>query len=231
LAAGSIQEQPGEKLDRLGLLPRREAGKPRTAEPKLGIAQNNLPTKKKRQPMAAAEHEGAGAEKSLYIDKGRNAPRSDTPPRGHSAAGRRKPFARAGSRGSMIAAAAARLDNRAVMEFRDALHEAYAPNLAALDVLDQPTRRLIVGLIAREPGTVGRLCRLLGLSQPLVSKHVRILLDAGLLDVSRSPRDGRVRVYRLRRQPFAELEAWLADIRADWHERTRHRADERDEQL
>jgi DNA-binding transcriptional ArsR family regulator len=67
------------------------------------------------------------------------------------------------------------------MEFRDALHDAYAPDLAALDVLDQPTRRLIIGLIAREPSTVSRLCRLLGLSQPLVSKHVRVLLDAGLV--------------------------------------------------
>lgn len=52
------------------------------------------------------------------------------------------------------------------MEFRDALHEAYAPNLRALDVLDQPTRRLIIGLVARQPSSVGRLCRLLELSQP-----------------------------------------------------------------
>jgi DNA-binding transcriptional ArsR family regulator len=117
------------------------------------------------------------------------------------------------------------------MEFRDALHDAYAPDLSALDVLDQPTRRLIVGLIAREPSSVGRLCRLLGLSQPLVSKHVRVLLGAGLLAVTRSTHDGRVRVYRLRRQPFAELEAWLADVRTDWQERTRHRPHERDEQL
>ena len=146
------------------------------------------------------------------------------------AASRRKPFARAGSRHMMIAVTAARLHNRPVMDFRDALHEAYAPDLRALDVLDQPTRRLIVALIAQQPLTVGRLSRLLGLSQPLVSKHVRVLLDAGLLAVSRSPNDGRVRIYRLRREPFAELEAWLADIRTDWQKRTRHRPHERDEQ-
>ena len=117
------------------------------------------------------------------------------------------------------------------MEFRDALHEAYAPDLRALDVLDQPSRRLIVALIAQQPLTVGRLSHLLGLSQPLVSKHVRVLLDAGLLTVTRSARDGRVRVYRLRREPFAELEAWLADMRADSQKRTRHRPQERDVQL
>lgn len=64
-----------------------------------------------------------------------------------------------------------------------------------------------------------------------MSKHVRVLLDAGLLTVIRSPNDGRVRLYRLRREPFAELEAWLADIRADWAERTRHRPGERDDGL
>jgi DNA-binding transcriptional ArsR family regulator len=117
------------------------------------------------------------------------------------------------------------------MDFRGRLHQGLVPPLPALDVLDQPTRRLIVALLAHEPASIGQLTRMLELSQPLVSKHVRTLLDAGLLDVAPSAQDGRLRLYRLRRQPFAELEAWLADIRATWHKRTRHRPHERDDHL
>jgi DNA-binding transcriptional ArsR family regulator len=117
------------------------------------------------------------------------------------------------------------------MDFRGRLHRGLVPPLPALDVLDQPTRRLIVALLAHQPATVGQLSQVLELSQPLVSKHVRALIDAGLLDVAPSSHDGRVRLYRLRREPFAELEAWLADIRATWHKRTRHRPHERDDAL
>ena len=117
------------------------------------------------------------------------------------------------------------------MDFRAALDRELLPPLHALDVLDQPPRRLIVALLSHQPATVGQLSRTLELSQPLVSKHVRALLDAGLVDVAPSAHDGRVRLYRLRREPFAELEAWLADIRAAWHQRTRHRPHERDDTL
>ena len=116
-----------------------------------------------------------------------------------------------------------------MIDFRAVLQRELVPPLRALDVLDQPTRRLIVALLAHQPASVGELSRMLELSQPLISKHVRVLLDAGLLDVDRSPHDGRVRLYRLRREPFAELEVWLADIRATWQQRTRHRPRERDD--
>lgn len=66
LVAGSLQEQAGEKLDRLGLLSAAEAGKPRAAEPKLGIAQNNLPHEKRRRPDAAAMDGAASAKSPLY---------------------------------------------------------------------------------------------------------------------------------------------------------------------
>ena len=105
------------------------------------------------------------------------------------------------------------------------------PPLLALDVLDSPARRWIVYLLAHGPASVSRLSRELGQSQPLVSKHIRVLLEAGLLDVARSSSDGRVRLYRLRREPFAQTEAWLADIRATWHQSTRHAPYERDDRL
>jgi DNA-binding transcriptional ArsR family regulator len=104
---------------------------------------------------------------------------------------------------------------------RDLLAE-LVPPLPALDVLDSPTRRRIVYLLAQGPASVRWLSRVLDQSQPLVSKHLRVLLDAGLLEVDRSDRDGRIHLYRLRREPFAQTEAWLADIRTTWHRTTRH---------
>ena len=53
----------------------------------------------------------------------------------------------------------------------------------------------------------------LGISQPLVSKHLRVLREAGLVDVRV---DGQRRLYRLRLQPFAELDAWLEPYRQMW---------------
>jgi DNA-binding transcriptional ArsR family regulator len=111
---------------------------------------------------------------------------------------------------------------------RDLLAEVVPP-LPALDVLDSPIRRRIVYLLAHGPASVRWLSRALNRSQPLVSKHLRVLLEAGLLDVDRSDRDGRVRLYRLRREPFAQTEAWLADIRATWHRTTRHQLYDEDE--
>ena len=96
------------------------------------------------------------------------------------------------------------------------------PSLRALDVLAEPSRRLILQLLAQQPATVTELARRLKQSQPLVSKHLRVLREAGLVEASVSPADGRVRVYDLRRHQLAELEAWLADLRATWHRRTRH---------
>jgi DNA-binding transcriptional ArsR family regulator len=95
------------------------------------------------------------------------------------------------------------------------------PALPALDVLGEPTRRLIVQLLARRPASVGELSRILGQSQPLVSKHLRALREGGLVEATSSELDGRVRVYDLRRDELVALEVWLADVRAEWHRRTR----------
>lgn len=108
------------------------------------------------------------------------------------------------------------------MEIRAAVASELLPPLRALDVLAEPTRRLILQLLAQQPATVTELARRLRQSQPLVSKHLRVLREAGLVEASVSPADGRVRVYELRREQLAELEAWLADLRATWRRRTRH---------
>ena len=95
------------------------------------------------------------------------------------------------------------------------------PALRALDVLADPTRRQLLWLLRRGPFTVSELCAAAGKRQPLLSKHLRVLREAGLVDATNAGGDRRQRLYDLRREPLAELEAWLADIRADWHQRTR----------
>jgi DNA-binding transcriptional ArsR family regulator len=82
-----------------------------------------------------------------------------------------------------------------------------------LDVLAEPTRRRILDVLLEGPRPVGELTSRLGLSQPGTSKHLRVLRDAGLVDVQR---DAQRRVYRLRPEPLAELDAWLAPYRRLW---------------
>jgi DNA-binding transcriptional ArsR family regulator len=83
----------------------------------------------------------------------------------------------------------------------------------ALDVLAEPHRRRILDLVRDRPRPVGELVDATGLSQPGTSKHLRVLRDAGLVDVHR---DAQRRVYRLRPEPLADLDAWLAPYRRLW---------------
>jgi DNA-binding transcriptional ArsR family regulator len=82
-----------------------------------------------------------------------------------------------------------------------------------LDVLAQPTRRQILDLLRERPRLVGELSAALDLSQPLTSKHLRVLRDAGLVDVAT---EGKARRYHLRPAPLAELDEWLAPYRWLW---------------
>jgi DNA-binding transcriptional ArsR family regulator len=81
---------------------------------------------------------------------------------------------------------------------------------ALLDVLAEPTRRRILDLLLDQPRPVGELVARLGTTQPGTSKHLRVLRDAGLVDVRQ---DGQRRIYALRAEPLADLDAWLAPYR------------------
>ncbi len=83
----------------------------------------------------------------------------------------------------------------------------------ALDVLADPTRRRILDALLTGPQPVGALTSRLGISQPGTSKHLRVLREAGLVDVRR---DAQRRVYALRPEPLADLDAWLAPYRRLW---------------
>ncbi len=83
----------------------------------------------------------------------------------------------------------------------------------AYEALAEPHRRQILDLLRARDRLAGELVGELGLSQPGVSKHLRVLRDVGLVNVRR---DGQRRWYGLRPEPLAEVDAWLAPYRAFW---------------
>jgi len=87
------------------------------------------------------------------------------------------------------------------------------PALAALQVLAEPRRLQILDLLRGGERPVGELVDSLGLSQPAVSKHLRVLKDAGLVEARP---DAQRRLYRIRPEPLEELDEWLASYRQLW---------------
>jgi DNA-binding transcriptional ArsR family regulator len=88
--------------------------------------------------------------------------------------------------------------------------------VTAFAVLAEPSRRLILDLLRERERPVGELVERLRISQPGVSKHLRVLREAGLVAVRA---DGRRRLYGLDPAPLAEVDAWLAPYRKHWSER------------
>jgi DNA-binding transcriptional ArsR family regulator len=85
--------------------------------------------------------------------------------------------------------------------------------LPALQVLAEPQRVAILDLLRDGERPVGDLVAHLRLSQPAVSKHLRILREAGLVEARP---DAQRRLYRIRPEPLADLDAWLASYRQLW---------------
>ena len=83
----------------------------------------------------------------------------------------------------------------------------------AFDALAEPNRRRILDLLRDRERPVGELVDALSLTQPAVSKHLRVLRDAGLVEARV---DAQRRLYRLRPDPLHEIDAWLAPYRALW---------------
>lgn len=87
---------------------------------------------------------------------------------------------------------------------------------ATFSVLAEPNRRRILDLLRERERTVNELVEHLDLSQPAVSKHLKVLREAGLVEVRQ---DAQRRWYRLQAKPLIEIEAWLAPYRSFWSER------------
>src|SRR3954462_377453 len=85
--------------------------------------------------------------------------------------------------------------------------------ISTFDVLAEPTRRRILALIRDEERPVNELVATLAISQPGVSKHLRVLREAGLVEVRT---DAQRRLYRIRPEPLAEIDAWLEPSRRLW---------------
>ena len=88
--------------------------------------------------------------------------------------------------------------------------------IATFELLAEPTRRRILDLLRDGERPVGELVDRLSMSQPAVSKHLRVLLDSGLVDVRV---DAQRRVYRLRPEPLKEVDAWIEPYRRLWDRR------------
>ena len=83
----------------------------------------------------------------------------------------------------------------------------------AFEIIAEPNRRAILSLLTSSEQSVGQIERQLRMSQPAVSKHLRVLRDAGFVE---STVDAQRRLYRLKSGPFQELDAWLAQFRRFW---------------
>jgi DNA-binding transcriptional ArsR family regulator len=87
---------------------------------------------------------------------------------------------------------------------------------ALLQAIADPSRRTMLEQLRHGPATAGELADLLTIARPGVSRHLRVLREAGLVDVRP---DAQRRVYSLRPEPLAELDDWLGGYRALWNQR------------
>ena len=87
---------------------------------------------------------------------------------------------------------------------------------AALRALADPSRRSIVARLARGPVTAGELAAMFPIARPGVSRHLRVLREAGLVEVRA---EAQRRVYSLRTDPLAEIDTWLGPYRVLWEQK------------
>jgi DNA-binding transcriptional ArsR family regulator len=85
--------------------------------------------------------------------------------------------------------------------------------IAVLEAIAEPTRLRILDAVRDGERSVGELVEQVGMHQPGVSRHLKVLRDAGLVEVRR---DAQRRLYRLRPEPLMELDAWLEPYRVEW---------------
>ncbi|MGH8226910.1 MAG: ArsR/SmtB family transcription factor [Steroidobacteraceae bacterium] len=84
---------------------------------------------------------------------------------------------------------------------------------SAFAILAEPNRRAILGLLASSERSVGEIERQLKMPQPSISKHLRVLREAGFVEARV---DAQRRMYRIRPEPLMQVDAWLAPFRRLW---------------
>ena len=91
---------------------------------------------------------------------------------------------------------------------------AYTRNMQSVfEIIAEPNRRAILGLLVSSHQSVGEIERQLHMPQPTVSKHLRVLREAGFVE---STVDAQRRLYQLKPEPFQKVDAWLAQFRRFW---------------
>jgi DNA-binding transcriptional ArsR family regulator len=95
------------------------------------------------------------------------------------------------------------------MHSYDLLHQTFA-------ALAEPTRIAVVGLLRDKPLRSGDIASALSVSRPAMSRHLRVLRRAGLVEEETLEEDSRGRVYRLRPEAFSQLRSWLDEVEAFW---------------
>jgi DNA-binding transcriptional ArsR family regulator len=85
-----------------------------------------------------------------------------------------------------------------------------------LHALADESRRTMLEILRAHPATVGELAQALPIARPGVSRHLRVLREAGLVEVEQQ---AQWRIYQLRPEPLAELDSWLGRYRALWEQR------------
>lgn len=88
----------------------------------------------------------------------------------------------------------------------------------AFQALADRTRRAVIDLLRASPQRAGELAARLQTSPPALSRHLRILRESRLVDELDDPDDGRASIYRLRRETFTQLRAWVDHVESLWTE-------------
>ena len=87
---------------------------------------------------------------------------------------------------------------------------------AVLQALSDPSRRAVLKALSEGPTTVGEVAALLPIARPGVSRHLRVLREAGLVEVHQK---AQFRIYSLSPEPLAQLDEWLGPYRSLWEQR------------
>ena len=90
------------------------------------------------------------------------------------------------------------------------------------EALADPTRRRVVQLLGTRPHRAGELADATGMSQPAMSRHLKILLTSGIVKDDRVPEDARVRLFSLEPQSLVAVQAFLDQLQAEWRSQLRY---------
>jgi DNA-binding transcriptional ArsR family regulator len=85
-----------------------------------------------------------------------------------------------------------------------------------LSALADRNRRAVIDLLKKQPCRAGEIAEALSLTPPALSRHLRVLRRSGLIHEQGVAEDARVRIYRLKREPFDQLQCWLREVELFW---------------